>query len=291
MIDSELLAIARRLSEACASEAAARAVALTGSVALGIADGASDVDLIVFHSDALPPLAALDAVRATVGGSLRLYVSASADGARFKEGYFVEGVRCDLSHVTVAAFEADMALVLDAHSTDAHAQSRLAGILDSLPLHGAETVGGLKDRASQYPDELARAVVEKHLRFPPFWTLTEMGAGRSELLHLYTAMVEAETNILGTLCGLNRVYLPGEFKHLERLTAILPRAPPDLAPRLRAVLRQEPKAAAEELGALIRETFALVTQHMPEADTDGPRRWFDLPERKTPNSPDKGEKR
>lgn len=277
MINRELLAIGRRVSEACVSQAAARAVALTGSVALGLADGASDIDLIVFHGDALPPPAALDAVRATACGSLRLYASGVQDGARFKEGYFVHGVRCDLGHITVAAFEADMALVLDAHSADAHAQSRLAGILDSLPLHGADVIAGFQARAARYPDALARATVAKHLRFPPFWTLTEMGAGRGELLHLYTAVVEAETNILGTLCGLNRVYLPGEFKHLDRLAAILPRAPPDLAPRLRMVLRQEPRVAAEELGALIRETFALVTQHMPEVDTSGPHRWFDLP--------------
>lgn len=276
MINSELRGIARRLSDACVSQAAARAVALTGSVASGIADGASDIDLIVFH-DALPPRAMLDAVRGHVGGSPRLYASGVKDGVRFKEGYFAYGVRCDLGHITAAAFEADMALVLDAHSVDAHAQSRLAGILDCLPLHGSEVISGLKDRAAIYPDALARAVVAKYLRFPPFWTLTEMGAGRGELLHLYAAMVEAETNILGTLCGLNRVFLPGEFKHLDRLAASLPRAPPDLAPRLRVVLRQEPKAAAEELGALIRETFALVTQHMPETDTSGPRRWFDLP--------------
>jgi len=274
--NSELLAIARRVSEACVSRAAARAVALTGSVALGIADGASDIDLIVFH-DVLPPRAALDAARGSVGGSLRLYASQVQDGARFKEGYFMGGVRCDLGHITVAAFEADMALVLGAHSADSHAQSRLAGILDGLALHGNDLVAGFQARAAHYPDALARATVAKHLCFPPFWTLTEMGAGRGELLHLYSAMVEAETNILGTLCGLNRVYLPGEFKHLDRLAADLPRAPPDLAPRLRAVLRQEPKAAAEELGALIRETFALVTRHMPEVDSAGPRRWFDLP--------------
>lgn len=275
MIDGKLLAIARRVSEACVSEADAHAVALTGSVALGLADGASDIDLVVFHG-ALPAQAALDAARAAVGGSLRLYASVG-DGSRFKEGYFVHGVRCDLGHITVAAFEADMALVLDSHSADAHAQSRLAGILDSLPLHGADLVAGFQARAACYPDALARATVAKHLRFPPFWTLTETGAGRGELLHLYAAMVEAETNILGALCGLNWVYLPGEFKHLGRLAASLTRAPPDLAPRLRSVLRQEPAVAAEELGALIRETFALVGRHMPEIDADGPRRWFDLP--------------
>ena len=276
MTHSELLAIARRVSDACVSQAAARAVALTGSVALGIADGASDIDLIVFYG-ALPPPAALDAVRGNVGGSLRLYASGVQDSARSKEGYFAGGVRCDLSHVTIAAFEADMVLVLDAHSADAHAQSRLAGIVDSLPLHGDHVISGFQACAACHPDALARATVANHLCFPPFWTLTDMGAARGELLYLYSAMVKAETNILGALCGLNRVYLPGEFKHLDRLASTLTRAPPDLAPRLRAVLRQEPKAAAEELGALIRETFALVTRHMPEIDTSGPRRWFDLP--------------
>ena len=105
-------------------------------------------------------------------------------------------------------------------------------------------------------------MVEAYLRFQPFWVLTEMGAGRGDLLFFYQTVVDAEKSILGVLCGLNSVYLPGDFK---------------LAVRLNAVFELAPADAAEEIGLLVRETFALVESQMPEVSTAWPRRWFDLP--------------
>ena len=132
---NRLLRIAHRLADALALVPTVQAVALTGSAATGTADDSSDVDLIVLHT-AMPALPALSAVRTQVNGSERLYSSAVQDTARYKEGYFLNGVRCDLSHLTLTALEDDLALVLDAHSTDAHAQSRVAGNLECLPLFG-----------------------------------------------------------------------------------------------------------------------------------------------------------
>ena len=104
-----------------------------------------------------------------------------------------------------------------------------------------------------------------------------MGAGRGDLLFLYQNLVDAEKNILGVLCGLNSVYLPGDFKHTARFAASLRVAPDNLAVRLAAVFQTGPEAAANEIGALIRDTFTLVEQQMPEVSTAWSRRWFDLP--------------
>ncbi len=271
-----LLGIARRLAKTCAAAETVQAVAVAGSVAAGTADNASDIDLLVLHSF-LPPAAVLNSVREAANGSQRLYSSAAQDPARFKEGYFVEGVRCDLSHLTLAALKEDLALVLDAHSTDAHAQSRVSGIQRCLPLHGDSLLNEFQ-KAAQYPAELRQKTVEAHLRFPPFLVLTEMGARRGDLLFLYEALVDAEKAILSVLCGLNSVYLPGDFKHTARLAAQFPVAPENLAARLAAVFQHPPEAAASELGALVRETFALVEQQMPDVDTAWARHWFELPQ-------------
>ena len=275
-ITNRLLGIARRLADALAGASTVQAVALTGSAALGTADESSDIDLIVLHT-ALPTLPELSATRVQVNGSERLYSSSAQDTARGKEGYFVDGVRCDLSHLTVAALEDDLALVLDAYSTDAHAQSRVAGIQNCLPLSGDSLVREFQNKAAHYPAELRRKMVETNLNFPPFWVLTEMGAGRGELLFLYQTLVDAEKAILGVLCGLNSVYLPGDFKRLGLLAAQLTLAPDNLAARLTAVFQAAPKDAAEEVGALIRETFALAEHQMPEVSLAWPRYWFDLP--------------
>ena len=270
-----LRGIARRLAEAAAVLPTVQAVALTGSAATGTADESSDVDLIVLHS-ALPERAALNEIRVQAGGSERLYSSSLSDETRFKEGYFVGGVRCDLSHLTLAAMQDDLALVRDAHSTDAPTQSRVGGIQRCLPLYGDSLLTEFQ-KAAQYPAELRQKMVEAHLGFQPFWVLTEMGAGRGDLLFLYQSLVDAEKAILGVLCGLNSVYLPGDFKRAGLLAARLPLAPENLAVRLNAVFQQTPAGAAEEIGLLIRETFALVESQMPEVSTAWPRRWFDLP--------------
>ncbi len=274
--NSNLLGIARRLADTCAAAETVQAVAVTGSVAAGTADDASDIDLLVLHSS-LPPAAVLSTIREAVNGSQRLYCSSAQDNARFKEGYFADGVRCDLSHLTLAALEEDLALVLEAHSTDAHAQSRVSGIQSSLALYGGAVLSAFQQRASCYPAALARIMVRNYLRFQPFWAMTELGVKRRDLLYLYQTFVDAEKSIIGVLCGLNSVYLPGDFKHTARLAAQLPIAPENLAARLAAVFQQAPEAAASELGALIRETFALVEQQMPDVDTSWPRHWFDLP--------------
>lgn len=271
-----LRGIARRLAEACAALPTVQAAALTGSAATGTADESSDIDLIVLHT-ALPERAVLNEIRARVSGSERLYSSSAQDTARFKEGYFVDGIRCDLSHLTLAALEGDLALVLNAHSTDADAQSRVGGIQHCLPLLNDSLLREFQNKAAHYPAALRRKMVEAHLHFPPFWVLTEMGAERGDLLFLYQTLVDAEKAILGVLCGLNGVYLPGDFKRVSLLADQLPLAPENLAARLNAILQLAPADAAEEVGTLIRETFALVELKMPEASTAWPRRWFELP--------------
>ncbi len=275
-INQRLLGIARRLADALAALPSVQAIALTGLVATGNADESSDIDLLVLCA-ALPEWAAWNEIRVQVSGSERLYSSSVQDKMRGKKGYFVDGVRCDLSHLTLAALEDDLALVLEAHSTDAQAQSRVGGMQNCLPLYGDSLIGDLQRKAACYPAELRRKMVETHLHFQPFWTLTEMGARRGDLLFLYQSLVDAEKAILGVLCGLNSVYLPGDFKRAGLLAAQLPIAPENLAARLNSVFQLAPAGAAEEIGTLVRDTFALVEQQMPEVSTSWPRRWFDLP--------------
>ena len=100
---------------------------------------------------------------------------------------------------------------------------------------------------------------------------------RRRLGYRFDCISYRSPDTLGVLCGLNSVYLPGDFKRVGLLAAQLPLAPENLAARPVAVSQHTPASAVEEIGALIRETFILVEQQMLEADTSRPRRWFDLP--------------
>jgi Nucleotidyltransferase domain len=270
------LALARRMAAVCAAYPGVRAIALTGSVARGEADDASDIDLLLYY-DALPTEAEVEATRKAVGGSERIFFLGDPGEGSFAESYAVDGVKHDFAHTTLATWERDMAEVLEQHQCDSPMQKALAGILDAVPLHGAELLDGWKARAARYPDALAEAMVKRHLRFYSLWVPEQHAADRGDLLFLYEILTEAERNILGVLMGLNRVYHWGEYKRMDSFLARLPIAPGGLSSRLKAILRVEPHAAVHQLGTLIDETFALVETHMPQVNAAEARRRYQRP--------------
>jgi Nucleotidyltransferase domain len=259
------LALARRMASICATYPGVRAIALTGSVARGEADEASDIDLLLYYNT-LPAEEELQATRAQVGGSERIFFVGDPKEGSFVESYTVDGVKHDFAHVTIPTWERDMAEVLEQHHCDSPMQKALAGLLDALPLYGTELIEAWKARAARYPDALAEAMVKRHLRFYPLWVPERHAADRDDLLFLYEILTEAERNVLGVLMGLNRVYHWGEYKRMDSFLARLPIAPNDLSARLKAILRAEPNAAVQQLGTLIDETFALVEMHMPQVN-------------------------
>jgi hypothetical protein len=114
--------------------------------------------------------------------------------------------------------------------------------------------------------------VKKHLRFYPRWVIEKMGVERNDLLFLYESFVEAAENIIGILCGVNRLYHPGKLKGSEWTISQMRAAPPELLSRLEALFQQEPWVAAGELHGLIGETLDLLEREMPEIDTARTRR-------------------
>ena len=79
--------------------------------------------------------------------------------------------------------------------------------------------------------------------------------------------------LLRTLLALNRGYFVG-FGWIDELLGQLTLAPTDLADRYRAMWRLEAAMLAEELVALIEETYGLLSIHLPAADVEWLRRIF-----------------
>jgi hypothetical protein len=242
-----------------------RAILLTGSVARGDADEISDIDTVIWYEEP-PSFETIDAIRRQVGGSERLFLVGGPAEGGCAESYPVAGIKCDFAHVGLAALETDLAEVLEQQKPDSPVQKVIAGILEGVPLYGAALIEAWKAKVALYPDGLAEAMVRHHLRFHPRWVLEKMGADRDDTLFLYECLVEAEKKIMGILLGLNRIYHWGELKRLDALASAMTIAPPELARRLKAVLRAEPHAAVRELDALIEETLALVEARMPGVD-------------------------
>jgi hypothetical protein len=259
--------LAQRIASAYHEAASPVAALLTGSAAEGESDRYSDLDLILYH-DVLPAADALRAARDRCGAcDFRLLGQGSE--REFAEIYTVDGVECQVAHTTIAAWEDDMASVLQRLEVESPAQKALSGLLDGMPLYGSELIGRWRARAAVYPDALARAMLTHYLRFFPIWYVADRLATRDATLWLYQTYVESALNILGVLAGMNRLYYSTfQFKRMRAFIGKMRLAPNHLADRLERVFSAERSEAIADLEALAGETVALVRAHMPEIETE-----------------------
>jgi predicted nucleotidyltransferase len=269
--DERLLALARRVAAVYTASEKARASAVLGSVARRQSDAFSDIDLAVYY-EAMPTEEEIAAGRDALGGTAWLRIFASADAVA--DSFTVDGVECQVIHCTVAQLDADLRAVLDDCTTEHEKHAVVGGILDALPLFGADVIAGWQARAAAYPDALAQAVVRDHLRFWPSQVLAQRIVPRDAPLFFRKALLDDAKTLLTLLSGLNRLYPQLEFKRLDAYAARMRIAPPDVAARLTQALRAEPLVAIAMLRSLIEETFALVERHMPEIDTTEAKRRF-----------------
>lgn len=242
-----------------------RAALLTGSAGRGDSDCYSDLDLILYV-DELPTDEVVAGIRTAVGGgdATRRDRTQHACGEEFELG----GIRIELPFITVARIEAHLDQVLDrAEEIDTPLQKVLLGVIEGLPLQGAELIGQWRDRLRDYPEPLRRAMIERHWSFYALWYNADAMAARDSELWRLDALLEASFNILAVLAGLNRIYFSRfQLKGLRKLVGQMTLSPPDLADRLESLFRIAPERAVVELERLIDETRMLVAAELPELD-------------------------
>lgn len=269
-----LLALARRIAQVYAAQPHARAIILTGSAAEGESDYYSDLDIILYYDKLPADEELLAAFQRNEGQDYRLLGRADEEKI---ESYLVDGVECQCAHTTIAAWERDMAVVLEQLDVTTPLQKALSGMLEALPLYGESLVRQWQAKLVAYPETLARAMVEHYLPVYPLWGLQERLAGRDATVWVYEMLVEIAQHLLGVLAGLNRRYYSTfQFKRMHRFVAQLDIAPPDFADRLESLFHADVASAAEQARALTRETVALVDEHMPQVDTSRARARIDF---------------
>jgi hypothetical protein len=269
-----LLDLARRTVRSFTEMREARAAMVSGSVAEGHSDAYSDIDMMVYY-ETLPPEDALEQARIRNGGGVRLWQVGDRDAGAVMESYPVEGVECQIVHVTVEAWERDMAVVLDEHQVDTPLQKALSGTLTGVPLYGEEWISKWQRRAEDYPEPLRLRMVEHYLKFFPIWSMRERFFTRDALLWFHQIRVETLQNLLGILAGVNRVYYTTfQFKHTSDFLHKLPVAPENLAVRFDAVLAAPADEAVTLLESLVRETVTIVERELPQIDVKPVRKYL-----------------
>ena len=249
----------------------AEAVLLGGSTGRGEADRHSDIEVGVFWRSAPSDDERAAAITAAGGDLHRLWPYAGVDRAWFddwfvgrrddepKSGVLVEAVLMTIDDAATVIEE-----VTEKFDPALEKQVLLAALYDGIPLAGSELLKPWRDAARVYPDELARAVVERHAQIEHSWRFA-MYRERDNPMRNAEAIVDVHQRVLHALLAVNRVYWYG-FKSLESVTRRLPLAPDALLPRLRRAYTAEPEELEPLLGDLVEETYDLVEAHVPGAD-------------------------
>lgn len=258
-----LRAVASQIVREALERVPLRAALLAGSAARGDSDFYSDIDLILYV-DELPTDEVLIEIRIAVGGvePRPRERTEHACGAEFE----LDGIRVELPFITVARIEWHFDQVLDrTEEIDTPVQKVLIGVIEGLPLHGADLIEQWRGRLGEYPESLRRAMIERHWSFVPLWYHAHPMAARDSELWRLEVLLEASFNILAVLAGLNRIYFSRfELKGLRKLVGRMQLTPPDLAERLETLFQMKPKEAAAELERLVDETRALVVAELPD---------------------------
>ena len=157
------------------------------------------------------------------------------------EAYELDGVQAQIGHATITAWENDIAEVLERWNADTPLHKAMSGTLECVAVHGEAYIERWKARIRDYPDGLARAMVERWLKFFPVWYVQDALDARDATLWHFQIRTETAYNLLGILAGLNRLYFTTfQFKKMRRFVDPMPIKPERLADRLEELFRQTP---------------------------------------------------
>jgi Domain of unknown function (DUF4037) len=139
-------------------------------------------------------------------------------------------------------------------------------------LQGKDIIKQWQTQLSPYPEELAVAMIQKHLNFRPFdgqHILTD----RLEIPMLYENKCAIVRRLLNILFGLNRIYHPG-FKWTRYWAEEMSIKPSSFFNRLERVFQSDAVSGIHELRQLVEEVFDLVERTLPQVDLKQQREIF-----------------
>jgi predicted nucleotidyltransferase len=260
-------AIARRIVDGLAARTDLRATLLAGSVAQGIADEHSDIDLLNYYEE-LPDQPTFDEVLREAGGE-RIGDLGDPRPEGFAVRYRVDGIEVQTGGQLISELDRRLDRI-EAGDVDWITAKVAMGLLEGNPLHGDELIHQWQRRA-RYPEELRRREIDANLGWFPIWALDQHLASRDAELFRRQMLLEGAFKVVAVLSAVNRLYFTTfQFKRAGAHADQMNLKPDRLADRLDRVANAPPSEAADELRKLVGETKAIVSREMPEVDVDAP---------------------
>lgn len=273
--------IAEKIAPAYVEIPAVAGVILGGSTARGHADRYSDIEIGVFWHAALADMDRERAAQKLRVDAVRHYPYEPAEEVwaddliigNSTNGESRSGVLVEVVHYTTDFVARTMKSVCEDFDTDLGKQNLISGIVDGIPLAGDAMLNDWKKVARNYPDELARAMVERYGVIDHFWRWQMLLDRGENLMLLYQMFSHVEQQVIAMLLALNHTYYFG-LKWIDIVTDRLALAPQSFRKRLNEPFQLSPEAGAERLKRLVEDTFDLVEQEMPQVNVDRLRGYF-----------------
>jgi len=241
-----------------------RAILIAGSAGAGSADEYSDLDLIAYY-DRLPDPIEVEAWRADLGVPEPVPMQDSG----WSDTFTLSGVECQAGGMVVAAVDGYVNDLLAGREAESAVHQKIAeGILDGLAVRDDGLIATWRARLAEFPDALAEAMAEYHLRIFPYWSAWEHMAHRDARLWEVQSLLDGALHIVGAVSAANRSYFTSfQFKRMRQHLVGLDAAPANLAERLESLFELDRAAAAHELRTLVAEMVEVVERQLPRVNT------------------------
>jgi hypothetical protein len=236
-----------------------QAIVVAGSVARGYADEYSDVEIPIFW-ERLPE----DATRHAIVNTLHAEFLYEYDGPAREDQLLIDGLQVDLWHITRQHQKEVIESVLRGQTLDLGGLNALDTLRSCIPLYGHELVESWKRRAQEYPDELAKQIVQEHLA--SFGTADLfIQAQRDNPTAFYAQLSFLQQEVFLVLLALNRRYFP-TFKWLYQVLESMPVKPEAISQRFRRAYEIPYADALADTKRILEETLPLVERQFPQMD-------------------------
>ncbi|MBD2074640.1 DUF4037 domain-containing protein [Phormidium sp. FACHB-592] len=270
------IALAHKIAPAFTAHPKVEACFVFGSAALGLSDQYSDLELAFIWSQ-LPSVEELRATAQSVGvkgWEIEPYEEAKQ---AWLEQFYLYDMKVEAGHWARKTMDSIVTDVVERYDVSQNGllfekQVTVSHLQRAIVLYGKDHIQHWQKRLSPYPEALAVAMVQKHLKFRPFdgqYILTK----RLEIPMLNENNCAITRWLLNMLFALNRVYHPG-FKWTRYFVAEMNLKPPEFFARLECVFQSDAASGTPELRRLVEETFDLVEQCLPQVDLKQQRETF-----------------
>ncbi|MBD1373895.1 cytoplasmic protein [Hazenella sp. IB182357] len=240
------------------------AILLAGSVSRGWEDDFSDIELHIFWKQAPTDAQRRRPIEKVNGAILSFH---PYEDEEWSESYVANGIKFEISNFLTNTIENLINDVVVASDTDLDKQCLIASLAYGIPLQGVPLLMDLQCRVQHYPDALAQAMITQYIHLGTRWQSRHALLARKDWLLLYQVMVSAQQHIMGTLCGLNRIYVQHPaFKWQQQTIVQMKKRPPHLHGRLQSVFLSHPVDGLKELEAVRSDVFQLLTREVPHID-------------------------